>query len=90
MAIGWPKNILAGDGSLESTGGARRLNMASWKSFPSMSHFLMMFLTVCIWRSIRPFDWGNPGDEVMCSMPYLFMGVLKGWRWYYGPLLLTI
>ena len=52
------------------------------KSFPSLSHFLMVFVTVCTRCSMKPFDCGYLGEEVMCLMPYLSMSTLKGWPWY--------
>ena len=90
VVIGLPINISAGDGSLESTGVARRLSMARCRLCFSFLHFLMIFLIVCTCLSMNPLDCGNLGDEVVCCMPHLWTKSWNGFPMYCGPLSLTI
>ena len=59
VVIGLSINISAGDGSLESTGVARRSSMARCSLCFSFLHFLMIFLIVCTCLSMNPLDCGN-------------------------------
>ena len=75
--IGLPINTSTGDGSLESTGVARRSSIARCRLCFSLLHFLMIFLMVCTCLSMNPLDCVNLGDEVVCWMPHLWT---KSWN----------
>ena len=52
--------------------------------------FESIFLTVCMCRSMKPLEWGYPGDEVVCLMPKPERNLANSLLWNGGPLSDTI
>ena len=52
--------------------------------------FESIFLTVWMCRSMKPLEWGYPGDEVVCLMPKPERNLANSLLWNGGPLSDTI
>ena len=84
-----PWSISAGDGSPIPIRVVLKSAKTSWNDCV-FELFESMFLTVCMCRSMKPLEWGYPGDEVVCLMPKPERNLANSLLWNSGPLSDTI
>ena len=84
-----PWSISAGDGSPIPIRVVLKSAKTSWNDrvFELLES---MFLTVCMCCSMKPLEWGYPGDEVVCLMPKPERNLANSLLWNGGPLSDTI
>ena len=90
VRTGRPNSSSAGDGIPESTGVARRFNMARCRSWLDFLHFCINIFIVLTIRSVSPFDCGKRGENVVWVIPHFWHMSLYGWPAYWGPLRLKM
>ena len=84
-----PWSISAGDGSPVLIQVVLKSAKTSWND-QVFELFESMFLIVCMCHSMKPLEWGYPGDEVVCLMPKPERNLANSLLWNGGPLSDTI
>ena len=84
-----PWSISAGDGSPVPIRVVLKSAKTSWND-RVLELFESIFLTVCMFCSMKPLEWGYPGDEVVCLMPKPERNLANSLLWNGGPLSDTI
>ena len=60
-------SISEGDGKPVPIHVVLKSTKTSWKDWV-LEHLESVVLTICMWCSMKPLEWGYPGDEVVCFM----------------------
>ena len=84
-----PWSISAGDGNPVPMRVVLKSAKISWND-QVFELFESMFLTICMCRSMKPLEWGYPGDEVVCLMPKPERNLANSLLWNGSPLSDTI